>query len=188
LALVDRQIEDKFYNMASYQSSFCQLNNSLSCIQPKSVVRYFDGTYRHLSPVFYDPDFANISRVLYEASRHPATAAEFLFFAGKGYRVTETEAWSDVTRTSVPIGWPLEKNVSEAAESQHLDEIDMFLQSEVKPLLETAMKDLEHDLQVTEIVSCPTCGLHQQTIKNIHRMKLLAESKIFISETRIQNH
>ena len=59
------------YNLESYQVSFCQLDNSTACIRPKSVLRYFDGTYRYvaqrngalLNDIYWIPDHSVIKPV-----------------------------------------------------------------------------------------------------------------------------
>lgn len=140
-----RELEDSLYNLTSYQTEFCQMNAPPSnptahCIRPTSVLRYFDGTFRHLDPVFYDPAFDNITQVLLAASTNPSTAKDFLYFLGKGYRISAVEAYSEVTRTSIPLG--LIFNLTDAKL------YDAFLQDDLKPVIEEFSKDLQDGLRV----------------------------------------
>lgn len=91
-----------------------------------SVLRYFDGSLRHISPVFYDPDYTNISAVLHEAFTNPATHDDLLYFLGKGYHITPTDAYSEATRSSLPLGWPLDLNGSSTDEVNY-NKVDTFL-------------------------------------------------------------
>lgn len=132
-----RNLDDSVYNLSSYQTEFCQMDAPPPlgrCIPPRSLVRYFDGTYRNISAIFYDPDFRNVPAVLYEASTRPETAADFRFFLAKGYRITPTESYSNLTRSSLPVGWPLDGT---GTDDENLAKVDAFLQKDVKPALES---------------------------------------------------
>jgi hypothetical protein len=63
--------EEKLFNKTDYQNKLCQLiqtpGGNRTCKPPLSILRFFDGTYRGISPVFNDPHFDNISGVLYAA-------------------------------------------------------------------------------------------------------------------------
>ena len=110
------------------------------CIRPTSVLRYFDGTYRHLDPVFYDPFFDNITQVLLAASTNPSTSKDFLYFLGKGYRLSAVEAYSEVTRSSFPLALIMNATGTEV--------YDAFLQNELKPEIDEFSKNTKDGLQV----------------------------------------
>ena len=104
-----QNVEDSLTSVSEYQNKYCQLNTSLTgCQKPISVIRYFDGTLSGVNAVFDDPNFDNIVAVLYEAYTNNATKADFLFFLGKSHEITSTKAYSSITRSIIPMGYPLQ--------------------------------------------------------------------------------
>ncbi|KAI0215660.1 hypothetical protein LSAT2_032285 [Lamellibrachia satsuma] len=103
-----RRVEDKFYTNAIYQKSFCMMStNQSNCVKPMSILRFFDGTYATLDPVFYDPDFANISGVISTADQHPETRRSLRHCLGTGAVINADVAVVNITRTNLFLGLPL---------------------------------------------------------------------------------
>lgn len=128
-----QSIEDSLTSVKQYQNNYCQLNISLTgCQGPTSVLRYFDGTYSSVNSVFYDPDFNNIATVLYEAYTNNQTRGDFRFFLGKSHTITSTQAYSSVTRSVIPLGFPLQGFTDE---EQYEKEIRKFTATYMKPTL-----------------------------------------------------
>lgn len=75
--------EDRLFNLKSYQDDFCTVDYYEDCIKPKSILRFFDGTYSHVDPVFSDNNFTNIREVMFKANYYNETKEELLLFLGK---------------------------------------------------------------------------------------------------------
>ncbi|XP_045187392.2 uncharacterized protein LOC123545146 [Mercenaria mercenaria] len=104
-----QSIENSLVSVGEYQNNYCQFDSNLTgCQSPMSVIRYFDGTYSSIDSVFNDPNFDNIAAVLYEAYTNNATKADFQFFLGKSNEITSTRAYSSITRSVIPLGYPLQ--------------------------------------------------------------------------------
>lgn len=88
-------------------SSYCQISQSGTCNPPLSVLRFFDGTYASVDLVFNDTTFDNITNVLYAAYSYNETKSAFIYALGKTNKVTNTSVSSTLTRTLIPLGWPL---------------------------------------------------------------------------------
>ena len=123
-----KTIEDNFYKMEEYRSTYCQLDkfnaSSFICTKPQSILRYFDGTYSDIDPVFHDPDFHNIPAVLYKAHTNLLLQGDFLFFLSKHSVINAKKAEAEVTRTHIPLGWPVKPPANR-------DTLDKFLQTSV---------------------------------------------------------
>ena len=66
-------------NMILYapgMKDFCTLNQFNNCHPFNSVLRFFDGTFSHIRPIFLDTDFKNISGVLHAAYQSPLLREE----------------------------------------------------------------------------------------------------------------
>jgi hypothetical protein len=50
---------------ADKYTSYCQTIDGTTCKEPTSLIRYFDGTYASINPIFNDPTFRNIPEVLF---------------------------------------------------------------------------------------------------------------------------
>ena len=140
-----RDIEDAVYDVKDYQDVYCQLNEAQTCVKPRSLIRYFDGSLVNTSSVFYDPEFNNINAVLYEAYTNPATAGDFVFFLGHGYTITARESSSNVTRTSIAIGWPIS---GDGTDREKRDMVNAFQQEHFKPILEEANGQTSNGLEM----------------------------------------
>ena len=64
-----QDVEKRFLNDENFKGKVCRLTTDGDCVKPQSLLRFFDGTFAEVSPVFNDPDFNNISGVVYEANR-----------------------------------------------------------------------------------------------------------------------
>lgn len=103
-----QSIENTLTSVSGY-TNYCQLSpGSNICADPISIVRFFDGTLASVDPVFNDPSFNNIPVVLHTALTNNATKSDFQFFLGRSYSITNTSAYSSITRSIVPLGYPLQ--------------------------------------------------------------------------------
>ena len=129
-------IEDRLVSVPEF-SSYCQVTQAGSCTPPVSVLRFFDGTYVSVDPVFNDTNFDNIDAVLYAAYTMNETKSVFLFALGKANEVTSTSVSSTLTRTLVPLGWPLAGYSEEKAMQ---DVLTQFMADYMKPVLDSYLE------------------------------------------------
>ncbi|XP_070181261.1 protein dispatched homolog 1-like [Littorina saxatilis] len=97
-----QRIEDRLVHVQGY-SDLCQMTRRRSCVPPLSMLRFFDGTYSAVDPVFDDPNFENIDRVIYAAYTNNATKGQFTNFLGKSHTITPTRVHVTLTRTIIPF-------------------------------------------------------------------------------------
>lgn len=128
-----QRCENEIFGITEYREVFCHLNKNLNCTKPLSVLRYFDGTFGHIDPIFIDPEFANISQVIYSANTNKNTKVDFQYLLGKEYSISATKVHSSITRTIFLIGRPLE--VSHPIKTEN-ELVKSFLSNTVKPILE----------------------------------------------------
>lgn len=134
-----QNIENTITSIPEY-NSYCQLNSNLSaCAMPTSVIRFFDGSLSSISAVFNDPSFNNIPAVLYEAYTNNDTAALFQFFLGKTHSITITSAYSPITRTRIPIGFPVQGYTD-------TDKFEDYAQSFSVTYLKPVLEDFRNDI------------------------------------------
>lgn len=121
-----QQAENEIYT-AKFQTNFCFkiMNN---CVKRLSIVRYFDGTYSAINPVFNNPDFNNIATVLHTANNTAQTKNSLQRLLGKYAILTPTKARSSITKLILLIGTPLNgyNNVTHKQEEQE-EKIKMFV-------------------------------------------------------------
>ena len=117
-----QRIEDSLVQVGGY-SDFCPLTQFGTCVPPLSVLRFFDGTFASLDPVFSDPDFDNIAGVLNSAYTNNATKGQFVYALGKTHTISPALVSSTVTRSSIPFAW-IENSL-----------LVNFIQDEFQPLL-----------------------------------------------------
>lgn len=122
-------IEDKMFKMHNY-TSYCVQTSTLKCQNFTSILRYFDGTHAKIDPVFYDPDYNNIAKVLYTAKTNNQTKGDFAYFLAENHHISPTHAYAPVTRTIIPLGYPLGLN-QELVDME--DEMKNFLVNNFKP-------------------------------------------------------
>ncbi|XP_013379632.1 uncharacterized protein LOC106151089 [Lingula anatina] len=132
-----KMLEDDIYNIPAYQNSFCQLDFNRTCIKPRSILRYFDGSLAHISSKFNDPTFGNIPTVLFEAQNNTLTRVEFQYFLGIDYEVNPNTVRSKITRSSLPMGYPLETG---GERDEQRKEIETFLVNDIVPKLKDSQK------------------------------------------------
>ena len=99
-----QRVENDFVNVESYKEKYCFRNSESQCSKPQSILRFFDGTYAYVDPVFNDTNFNNITAVLYAAQTHDDTKEFLSLFVAKDVNITEdrTESW--ITRIFFPVG------------------------------------------------------------------------------------
>ncbi|XP_071080944.1 protein dispatched homolog 1-like [Haliotis cracherodii] len=130
-----KEIEDVMQQVRDFDK-YCQLEKIGgvdSCRKPLSALRFFDGTYAATDPVFNDPNFDNISAVLYQASINNATKGAFEYTLALNHEVTPTRVSAGLTRSLVLMGTPL-KGKGFTATREALRE---YLTHNMKPVLET---------------------------------------------------
>ena len=141
-------VEKDMYMVPEYQAIACQLDEDGNCTLPDSIIRFFDGTFSYVDEIFYDPDYQNIPAVLYEAFERPETASALEYFLCVDYVITPEEAFCEITRTKIPLGWPHNNNKTD---DENIDMLDKFLLDIYRPVLEDLMDDVEDYLEVVYI-------------------------------------
>lgn len=128
-----QDIENELYSVSSYKNTYCQLNTAgTGCEKTTSIIRFFDGTYANISPVFNDSNFDNIPAVLYEAYTNNETKGGFRYFLGKSHSITPTKAFSTITRSLLPMGYPLQGHTDP---EDYEEVIKKFQIADLKPIL-----------------------------------------------------
>ncbi|XP_046577341.1 protein dispatched homolog 1-like [Haliotis rubra] len=129
-----KEIEDGMQQVRDFDR-YCQMEKVAgtdSCLKPISALRFFDGTYAAVDPVFSDPNFDNIPAVLYQASINNATKSAFEYTLALSHEVTPTLVSAQVTRSLVLLGMPIQgKSASAAREA-----LKEYLSGSMKPALE----------------------------------------------------
>ena len=95
---------EEYLIAADKYTSYCQTIDGTTCKEPTSLIRYFDGTYASINPIFNDPTFSNIPGVIYEAFTNNDTKDDFKYFLPHRYSITPTSARFPITRTQIAIG------------------------------------------------------------------------------------
>ena len=91
-------------NVKSYKEKYCFRNSDSQCSKPQSILRFFDGTYAYVDPVFNDTNFDNITAVLYAAQTHDDTKEFLSLFVAKDVNITQDRVESWITRIFFPVG------------------------------------------------------------------------------------
>ena len=130
-----QEVEELFYNNSIYKRDFCLLQYmngvSTGCAKPTSVIRYFDGSMRHIDNRFFDPNFDAIESIIYLANTHNKTKSRFQFHLGANSEITETVVRSEITRARITVGWPLEGYVnSSVEEDEQMSKVEEFMVEE----------------------------------------------------------
>ena len=126
-----QSIENRLTSVPEY-SNYCQLAGG-SCTSPMSIIRYFDGTFASVDPIFNDTDFNNIPEVLHTALTNTATKSNFQSFLGKSYNITNISASCSITRSMIHIGYPFPGYTEERDYETHIKE---FIVAHFEQLLE----------------------------------------------------
>ena len=126
-----KYIEDNVTSIEEY-TNFCLQRVLTKCSKPASILRYFDGTYAHLSSVFYDPHYNNITAVLHAANTFNETKRDLSIFLAKDSEISSDHVYASYTRSVIPIGYPLHRNES----IKHMEEtMEKFLVKSFKPVI-----------------------------------------------------
>ena len=115
----------------------CQIDpQTNTCLRPGSLVRFFDGTYAHINPIFNDTNFDNIQQVALAAMGNNATRERFVYFLGKDFTQTNGILVTSITRSTIFFGQP-----HEIYEDSQDTRVDDYSGKEMKPILERYMDD-----------------------------------------------
>ena len=102
------ETEERITRTKDYEK-FCYAYHDGSCVRPVSIIRFFDGTFYQVDPIFrMNPDFENIPLVLNTALQYSLTKEALQFHLGKDFVINKTTALSTVTRSLFRTGFPLE--------------------------------------------------------------------------------
>lgn len=114
-----QKIQQQMFDVPEYQESYCHIEDG-SCSVPLSIIRFFDGTYIHIDTRFDDPEFDDIIRILYLADNNNETKEELQNYLGSNSKISSVEAESDITRVTLPLGYPLKnfKDTDDRKEKQ----------------------------------------------------------------------
>ena len=120
-------------------TSYCQTIDGTTCIEPISMIRYFDGTYASINPIFNDPTFSNIPGVIYEAFTNNDTKDDFKYFLPHSYSITPTSARFSITRTQIALGCSLTGSTN----CKLMEELSQtWLGESMKPRLNNLREDI----------------------------------------------
>lgn len=171
-----KTIEDRLFNFPEFTEKYCELTKEHTCVKPVSILRFFDGTYSHISPVFNDPNFDNITAVVYAAYNMSATNHDFLQGLGKNHVLTPTQVQSSLAKSYIPFGWPMEgldKWDKSGAREKHAE----FMYHNFVPLLDDYAAKV-HEFEV--LYFNVQLEIHEVRIQAIKDLKLAGGSLIFI--------
>ncbi|CAH1792445.1 unnamed protein product [Owenia fusiformis] len=101
--------EEHFLKNQEFVDGFCKVSATGECVKSFSILRYFDGTYANIDPIFDDPNFDNVVNVLHKAATLDQTKQQFQIFLGKNSVIngTTNTAVSSITRSWIYVGSPL---------------------------------------------------------------------------------
>ncbi|KAL4237665.1 hypothetical protein ACF0H5_002379 [Mactra antiquata] len=130
-------LENKIAQSKNY-TEYCMQTALLKCEKMNSILRYFDGTYKHIDPVFDDPSYNNIPKVLHAANTNKHIKGDFAYFMAQDHSISESGVYARVTRTLIPMGYPikLEQKVEEMEK-----EMEMYLANNFKPVIDEIRRE-----------------------------------------------
>ena len=170
--------DQKFFASKKFREDFCLLVNG-ACAKPRSVIRFFDGTYSISGAVFWDPNFDNIDAVMNAAQNNDETKPLLEFIMPSKYEINNTTVKADIVRTSFAIGWPLRgyENDEDDDDDQQDDTAEYLNDyiSDAQKLYEDGVGD---DLNF--FYFSDTMYEHYVTNKVYHDMALLGGSLLFL--------
>jgi hypothetical protein len=130
---------EEYLIAADKYTSYCQTIDGTTCIEPISMIRYFDGTYASINPIFNDPTFRNIPGVIYEAFTNNDTKDDFKYFLPHSYSITPTSARFSITRTQIAVGCSLTGSTN----CKLMEELSQtWLGESMKPRLNNLREDI----------------------------------------------
>jgi hypothetical protein len=140
--------EKSLFMDSVYQKKLCQLEYNKTdstksmCKKPLSILRFFDGSYKGINADLNDPKFENIPKVLHAAQSVNLSRAILNFHLGKDAVITQTVAESEITRTLMYSGWPIEGfNSTDDRDDDQKEEIDKEIVDTFATKLEDTFKD-----------------------------------------------
>ena len=139
-----QEIENDLRSSHDYSSYCMTYNASLECMPFKSIIRYFDGTFKSIDSVFDDPTFSNIPAVLHTALTNNQTSTDFEYFLPNSYTITATVASGSMTRSEMLIGCSLSGDMKCRSDSWQ-EKTKKFLADNVKEKLENHLGTSEFD-------------------------------------------
>ncbi len=91
------------------------------------MLRFFDGTFSYVDPIFNDTGLSNIPGVLFAAQTFDDTKEALSLLVARDANITEDSAVSWITRMFIPVGVPLEgfSSVKDQQEDQEYVKIDL---------------------------------------------------------------
>ena len=99
-----KRVENDFVNIEFYKEKFCLRKSLNQCSKPQSILRFFDGTFTYLDPVFNNTNFDNVPATLHAAQTYDDTKEFLALFVAKDANMTQTSAESWITRIFFPVG------------------------------------------------------------------------------------
>ena len=130
---------EQYLIAANKYTSYCQTIDGTTCKEPTSLIRYFDGTYASINPIFNDPTFRNIPGVIYEAFTNNDTKDDFKYFLPHSYSITPTSARFSITRTQIAVGCSLTGSTN----CKLMEELSQtWLGESMKPRLNNLREDI----------------------------------------------
>ena len=143
-----QSVEMELYENEEYQNNFCRLDFNGVCEMPSSLVRYFDGTYADVDPIFNDTTFSNVIGVLHAANTFNQTKKQFQHYLGKNAVITNETATSDITKSMLMLGYPLEgyANITDREDDQ-ADDVKKFTLDEWEPIAKKFYEDKVGDME-----------------------------------------
>ncbi|XP_033101171.1 protein dispatched homolog 3-like [Anneissia japonica] len=165
-------VEQAVTSVADY-TKYCLLNSNGNCTKPKSILRFFDGTYSSVDPSLIDPDYDNIPQILETVQSIPTLAAGLQFFLGKNYIIDGSQgvATSDITRIVIQFGGPLADGDIDELLQEHQNNAYTSL---LKGYFENGLGSVEVSYQSESLF---TYEINAQVIKDI---SLVIGSFVFI--------
>ncbi|KAJ8303403.1 hypothetical protein KUTeg_019799 [Tegillarca granosa] len=129
-----QKIENYLTSDNEYKNNFCMTSSStLTCSKPRSILRYFDGTFSSIDSSLYDPNFNNITSVLFTAYTNNKTRSKFEDFLPKQFQMSSKHVHASITRTELFIGCSV---TGKTKCSTFEDKTIKFLMDVLKPKLE----------------------------------------------------
>ncbi|CAH1792544.1 unnamed protein product [Owenia fusiformis] len=173
-------IETEIFKQVDYQKIYCHYRapSISNCSKAMSILRYFDGTYSDINPIFNDPSFSNIPMVLSTVQSTPELASGLDYYLSKNARISNTSAYSDVTRSGFLFGFPLEAVTPGESEDQMRTRIEQFIVNTIQPRL--------HELRDTtakpmRLVYISLLGwVHDTSVQALYDMMFAIGSFVFI--------
>lgn len=161
-----RQIENEITSLNGFKDYCAVIDRSMTCRKPKSVLRFFDGTYAKYSPSFNDTNFDNIPAVLYEGYTNNNTRDDFEFILPKTFTLSDTSSQAKMIRSKIPISIPSPKS----DQSWHVTERETkaFMRDIMKPTLWSLIENVKefdfHFLSLQLLFD----DLEEQTYKDLY--------------------